>query len=195
MIVELALIAAAAAAGAGGFLAARARRRKRAAPPAPPPPDPLAGLPARLGDVLQVGDETRWSRAALCIRQDGRVRGAVLVSREQGHEHATVVMAPPDRCLYWLERTEVALPPTPPTRVEISGSLLERELSFPAEIEALGDEAPLLGDSGTIALYKGAIADAALVLAGARATAVWYGRRIDPGDWDNLGQVDPRDEG
>jgi hypothetical protein len=195
MIIELAILAAAAAAGAGGFFAARrARRSKQAAAVKPAPADPLQSLPAKLGDVLQVGDETRWSRAALCIRQAGRLRGAVLVSREHGREQGTLVLAPPDRHLYWLERTEVDLPATAPSRVEIERSLLDRDLSFPAEVQTLGDDPPLVGESAVVTLYRGALADAALVLAGARATFVWYGRRIDPDDWDNLGQVDPRDE-
>jgi hypothetical protein len=192
------------ACGAGlallGTMAVRAFRKRRVAtaePKALPEPgetaldprsDPAAELSAALGEVIQVGDETRWPRSALMLRCDGELVCAVLLSREAGKEQATVAMAPPEARLYWLEARAASLPSTPPTRIDVEGLLLERRKMLPVQIEARGDEPPHVGESGRFALYEGSVADVAVVLQ-ANETLLWYGRRVDPGDYDRLGHV------
>lgn len=201
---------AAAAAGLSGVLAARivARRRRRAAEAtadseggtgasaallqAPAPhPTPTADLPITLGDVVQVGEASRWPRGCIWVVHDGRLHCAVLMSRDGGTDHATVAFAPPERHILWLDPVELTLPPTPPTRLELEGHLLDRTTMFPAELQTEGSLPCELGDGGMFACYEGAVGDAAIVLDCGGDVLAFYGPRVAPGDYDNLGQVDP----
>ncbi|MEZ4438041.1 MAG: hypothetical protein R3B72_03075 [Polyangiaceae bacterium] len=189
------------AAGLGGAAARVVARRRRAkkiiAPQLPDPQalvaavDPLAALPLRLGDVVQCGDATRWPDRGIVVRQDGSLHAAIWLSEEDGEEQATVAMAPPSHDLLWLVRRPLALPPKAPNRLEIDGMLLDREQCFPAELELRG-EVLEVDEAGVFALYRGSAGTSAVVLQ-AGGTFVWYGERIGPGDFDNLGQVE-RDE-
>jgi hypothetical protein len=208
---ELITLSIIAAASAGGLIAARwVARRRRPALPAPdvesgdgeqdegaeseakPPPSPTEGLPVGLLHVIQVDDDTRWPRRGLLIHHDGRLHGAILMTEENGEEQATVSLAPPAPYLYWLTRRQLAMPPKPPTRIEIDGLLLDRAISFPAMLTAVGDDPPLIGDQGVFCIYDGSVGDGAVVLI-ADQTFVWYGRRLGAGEWDNLGEVEPED--
>ena len=200
---------AAAAAGLSGVLAARviARRRRAAAAKdgaeedsgATPallqaPAAAAAGdveLPVTLDDVVQLGDASRWPRGCVWVNHDGRLHCAVLMSRDGGEDHATVAFAPPERHILWLALVELTLPPTPPTRIEIEGHLLDRSTCFPAELKTEGQLPFELPDSGMFACYEGAVGDAAIVLDGQGKVLAFYGQRVAPGDYDNLGQVDP----
>jgi hypothetical protein len=201
---------AAAAAGLSGVLAARviARRRRRAAAPATegeattgaspallqapaPQSRPTADLPVTLGDVVQVGEATRWPRGCIWVIHDGRLHCAVLLSRDGGTDHGTVAFAPPERHILWLDPVEITLPPTPPTRLELEGHLLDRTTLFPAKLETEGSLPCELGDGAMFACYEGAVGDAAIVLDCGGTVLAFYGQRVAPGDYDNLGQVDP----
>jgi hypothetical protein len=196
MIIELGVVAAAAA--VGGLLAARALRKKKEAEAKAPPrleapddpepePDPLAVLPVRIGDVVQAGEETRWPDRGIIVRSDSELLCAVLLSEEEGVQQATVAMAPPKRKLYWLTERTLELPTKPPARIEIDGFLLDRKQLLSVALEAVGAPPPKVGDAGRFALYDGTVGDAAIVLV-AGVTKVWYGPRLDPGDFDCLGQ-------
>jgi hypothetical protein len=198
VIIELG-VAAGAAIAVTSAVVIRALRRRRARlaeakqPPEPPPEaasprDATALLPVALGEVVQVGDETRWPRSSLLIYCDGELVCAVLISREGGREQATVAMSPPETRLYWLEARAITLPLTPPSRIDVDGLLLERKKMLPVQIETRGDEPPHVGQSGRFAIYEGSVADVAVVLQ-ADKTLLWYGRRVDPGDYDRLGHV------
>ncbi len=198
MIIELGLVAVAAA--LGGWLTARtlSRRRPSALPPTPPlleapsaqpERDDLAALPARVGYVIQVGDHTRWPQQAIVMRADGELVCAVLLGEEDGAQQATVAMAPPDRHLYWLEEVPMALPASPPARLEVGGSLLDRVRLLTVELERVGEACPEVGDVGRFALYQGTLGDAAVVLQ-AGLERVWYGQRVEPGEYDCLGRGD-----
>ena len=204
-LIAVGLIAAAAA-GVSGLLAARAiarRRRKAEAAPEssaddqpvdePKEPDPLQDWPARVGDVIEVGEATRWPRSATLVISDGVLECALLLSSEAGQQQATAMMAPPDRHLYWLEARQVEMPPSPPGRIEVDDMLLDRKVSFPAELRTIGEEPPELGDSARFAFYQSSSGDAAIVLQGS-ATFVWYGRRIPAGEYDLLGQGELEEE-
>jgi hypothetical protein len=195
-------VIAAAVAGVGGLAAlARRRRRARAAPPprrleAAEPERPAIALAAAAGDVLQHGTHTRWPRGGVMVRDGDELVCAVLLSRENGKDQATVALAPPARHILWLDAVELDLPPSAPARVEIAGNLLDRRRCFPATLEAEG-EVPdgalgAIDGQATFAIYEGSVGDAALVLSGA-STRIWYGARLDEGDYDNLGSV--ADEG
>src|SRR5690606_35903259 len=112
---------------------------------------------------------------------------AVLLSEEDGERQATVAMAPPDRCLYWLRQEALELPSSPPARLEINGCLLDRRKLLTVDLEAAGDDAPDLGEQARFALYRDRMGDAAVVLEAAQ-TRIWYGRRLSPDDYDTLGQ-------
>lgn len=183
-------------AGIGAWLAVT-RRRKAApaprllleAPAAPAPPIELAAAP---GDVVQHGSVTRWPRGGVRVRDGDELVCAILLSREDGKDQATVALAPPARHLLWLEGVELALPPSPPTRIEIAGYLLDRRRSFPATLETVGElpEGVLgaIDGQATFSLYEGHVGDAAVILSGA-STRIWYGSRLAAGDYDNLGSV------
>jgi hypothetical protein len=201
---------AAAAAGLSGVLAARviARRRRRGAAKSKSPSDdspagpallpapaatsaPAVDLPVTLGDVVQVGEVSRWPRGSLRVFQDGRLHCAILLSRDGGQEHATVAFAPPEKHILWLDLVDLALPPTPPTRIEIEGQLLDRSTLFPAELHSEGIVSIKPVDGGVFACYEGALGNAAIVLDCGDSPLAFYGKRVAPGDYDNLGQVDP----
>ncbi len=201
---------AAAAAGLSGVLAARviARRRRQAAaassepsddlpaspallPAAEPSPGPAVDLPVTLGDVVQFGKVSRWPRGRVRVLRDGHVHCAILLSRDGGRDQATVAFAPPERHILWLDSVTLALPPTPPTRIEIEGQLLDRSILFPAELQTEGSLSFDPVDHGIFACYHGALGDAAIVLECGGSPLVFYGQRVAPGDYDNLGQVDP----
>lgn len=185
---------AAAVAGASTAIAFVAHRRRAPAPPPvlPDEPSAMATLRAQPGDVVQHGDLTRWPRHGLLIRDGDELVCAILLSRERGRDEATVVMAPPARHLLWLEAADLVLPPRPPARLEIEGYLLDRRMTFPASVEVIGEAGAEAGDEAaapaTFALYEGSVGDAAVVLAGLRVRA-WYGRRLDEGEYDNLGRA------
>ena len=194
MIIELGIAAAAAA--VGGYLAARAVRKKReaeaqASTPAQleeaAAPDPFETLPARVGDVVQFGELTRWPRSAVLVRSQEELICAVLLSEEGGERQATVAMSPPNRNLYWLLERPVALPRKPPARIDVDGYLLDRKRLLSVSLEAVGENPPAIGESGQYAFYEGTIGDAAVVLV-ADEGKVWYGQRLEPGDFDRLGQ-------
>lgn len=200
MIIELGVVALAAA--VGGVLAARAMRNKPpvAAPAlepkkeeAPAPDDRFANFAAGVGDVIQVGDATRWPRSAIVLKNDDELLCAVLLSEEAGARQATVVMAPPDQHLYWLVEQDIALPPSPPARLEVDGCLLDRAKLLSVALEPVGDDAFEVAASGRFALYLGAIGDAAVILE-AGTSHLWYGQRLAPEDYDRLGQVGPRQD-
>ncbi len=201
---------AAAAAGLSGLLAARAiARRRRAAAghadgegatgatpallqaPAPHQATPAADLPITLGDVVQVGEASRWPRGCIWVHHDGQLHCAVLMSRDGGTDHATVAFAPPERHILWLAPVELTLPPTPPTRLELEGHLLDRTTMFPAAVQTEGTLPCELGDGAMFACYEGAVGNAAIVLDCGGDVLAFYGNRVAPGDYDNLGQVDP----
>ncbi len=190
-------LVAAGCAGVSGLLAARALRKRRLAaapePEAPEPaePDPFAGLPARVGDVVQFAEVTRWPTAAILLSADDRLHCAILLSRDGEKEEATVVMPAPHRHIYWLVRREMTLPPGAPSRLEVDGLLLDRAASLPVALRTIG-AAPAVGKEATFALYHGSVGDAAVALM-AESTHIWYGQRIEPDDFDNLGQVDPEE--
>jgi len=144
-----------------------------------------------VGDVIQFGTVTRWPQSGLLVRDGDQLVCAILLSREHGKEQATVALAPPARHLLWLDSVEMELPAVPPARLEIDGFLLDRERCFPATLEAVGDDrslgAALVGQA-TVALYTGRMGDAAMVVSGA-APRIWYGNRLEEGDYDNLGAV------
>ena len=212
-LVVLGLVAAGmAAAGATGLLARHLGHKRRVKPPdeqqLPAPssdttdtpadgsnsePDPFADLPLSIGDVVQFGSATRWPRAAIVAHCNGRFHCALLLSEEADHEQATAVLAPPDRNIYWLDRHDVALPPTPPTRLEIAGMLLDRVATLPVSLQTIGD-APSIGQDAVFAMYEGHVGDAAIIVKGT-ATLVWYGSRLAPDDVDNLGRVNSDDQG
>lgn len=201
MIIELGIVALAAA--VGGVLAARAMRSKKHVD-APPktleePVEPraatdnrFASFAAGVGDVIQVGDATRWPRSAILLKSEDEVLCAVLLSEEAGTRQATVVMAPPEHHLYWLVEQDLALPPSPPARLEIGGSLLDRAKLLSVELERVGDDAPEVAANGRFALYLGTLGDAAVVLQ-AGTLHIWYGQRLAPEDFDRLGQVEPHE--
>ena len=184
-------VIAAAVAGLGGVVAL-ARRRRPVVPPrsleAPRAEPPPVALVAQVGDVLQHGDLTRWPRAGALVHDADELVCALLFSSEDGRDQASVALAPPARHLLWLERRRLDLPPKPPTRIEIDGYLLERRMCFPARLEPVGDD-PGLGDQAVFALYEGHVGDAAVVIVGDESR-VWYGQRLDEGDFDNLGAVE-----
>jgi len=189
-----------AAASAGSVFVARlvAKRRKTEETPTPdspeaePEPSPTEGLPVGLCHVIQVDDDTRWPRGGILVHHDGQLHGAILLTEEGGEQQATVTFAPPARYLLWLTRRELAMPSTPPTRIEIDGLLLDRALSFPARLTPIGDQPPAIADHGLFCLYEGSVGDGAVVLI-TEETFVWYGRRLGAGDWDTLGEVEPED--
>lgn len=196
------LIAAACGASA---LAATAVMRKRLSPPALPPasesdapkepaapaPEPHPELPAFIDHVIQVDDDTRWPRSGMLVKSAGVVRAAVLLSEEAQTEQATVALPPPDRGLLWLERVDLAMPPSPPTRIEIDGFLLDRQELLPVTLEAVGRPHPkTLEGEAQLCRYRGHTGDAALVIVQAGEVYVWYGRVLEPGAFDSLGRVD-----
>jgi len=193
------IIAAAAAGLTGSLFAARAvsrrraaRRQAEAAPPAlPAPADPFASLPARLGDVIQHEMVTRWPRSAVIVRRDQQVRCALLLSHEHSEQLAVVVFEPPQRHILWLRTAALALPPSPPNRLEVGATLLDRVVQFPATLEPLGEPALQIGQQATMAIYEGAIGDAAVILHSSEQSFVFHGKKLDQGDYDVLGQVDP----
>ena len=201
---------AAAAAGLSGVLAVRAitRRRRRAAGSASEPSEdaaaspalltapepsssPAVDLPVSLGDVVQVGAASRWPRGCLRVLRDGHLYCAILLSRDGAGDHAIVAFAPPQRHILWLDLVDLDLPPTPPTRIEIEGQLLDRSTLFPAELQREGILSVETADDGMFACYEGALGDAAIVLDCGGQPLACYGRRVAEGDYDNLGQVDP----
>jgi len=194
------LIAAACGASA---LAATAVLRKRLAPPALPPasetPDkalppalkPHPELPVFIDHVIQVGDETRWPRSGMLVNSGGIVRAAILLSEEGDEDQATVALPPPDRSLLWLKRVELAMPPSPPTRVEIDGFLLDREELLPVTLEAVGrPHVAVLEGEAQLARYRGQSGDEALVIVHGSEVQIWYGQVLEPGEFDSLGRVD-----
>jgi hypothetical protein len=193
-------LVAAAAAGVSGALAARAIRKRRAARSLEQAeaaaeaeersaPDPFEGLPLRTGDVVQFGNATRWPNSAILVYGDNnRLHAAILLSTEEGREDATVTFPPPDRNLYWLTKRDIVLPPTPPSRIEVAGMLIDRKAVLPVHFKTIGD-VPDIGDGGMFGFYEGSVGDAAVVLRG-DITRIWYGQRLSPDDFDNLGQVD-----
>ncbi len=194
------IIAAAAAGLTGSLLAARAVSRHRRAlrqteaePPAlpPGPPDLFATLPARLGDVIQHEMVTRWPRSALVAHQNQLVSCALLLSCEHGQQLAVVVFPPPQRHILWLRATELNVPHSPPGRLEVDTTLLDRVAQFPATLNALGEDLLKVGKQATIAIYEGALGDAALVLAASERSLVYHGKKLEQTDYDVLGQVDP----
>lgn len=199
MIIELGIAAAAAA--VGGLLAARAVRKKREAQAQASTvaqleeaaaPDPFAGLPARIGDVIQFGEITRWPQSGFLLRCEEELICAVLLSEEDGERQATVAMSPPDRNLYWLAERTVDVPTKPPARIDVDGYLLDRKKLLSVALEVVGDAPSDIGASGHFAFYEGTIGDAAVVLVAAQCK-VWYGQRIAPGDYDRLGQGERED--
>ena len=205
MIELVIILSVAAAAGVSSVVAARKIRKRReeqqrkeelpeAESEEPAAPDPFEGLPCKVGDVVQFGDATRWPQAAIVARSvdlngDDCVHCAILLSDEDGAEQATAMLAPPNRNLYWLERCDIDLPPTAPTRLEIKSMLLDRTSTVPVALSTIG-EAPAIGDDGTFSFYEGSVGDAAVMIRG-DVTRIWYGQRLSPDDFDNLGQVDP----
>ncbi len=196
MVIEI--VAGAVVAGvAAGVIAARRWRQRRAAAEqddsdgTPTEADEraqaFADLPVALGDVIQVGDATRWLRSALMVRCEGQLRCAVLIA----DEGAVAAFPPPERHILWLDPIRTTLPHSPPSRVELAGSFLERDVSFPAEVESIGGEAPQIGDGALFATYRGGLGDGAVVVRASTETLCWHGPRVDPGDFDRLGQVDP----
>lgn len=193
------LIAAACGASA---LAATAVMRKRLAPPAlppastsdeppPPEPDPHPELPAFIDHVIQVDDDTRWPRSGMLVKTGGRIRAAILLSEEATTEQATVALPPPDRSLLWLERVELAMPPSPPTRIEVDGFLLDREELLPVTLEAVGrPHAGTIEGEAQLGRYRGHTGDAALVIVRAGEVKIWYGRVLEPDAFDSLGRVE-----
>jgi len=187
-----------AALGIGGGLALRSRQKK---PPAQPPPssaasalapDPLSELPIRIGYMLQVDDAIRWPQSALLVRTGGTPRAAILLSREGGCEQATVCFPLPARELYWLERVEAELPLRAPSRLEIEGRLLDRTMTVPAELVAIADPPIKVDPLLVFSCYEGPRGEAAVALHGT-TPHVWYGRRLAPGDYNELGRVDNGD--
>jgi hypothetical protein len=156
-------------------------------------------LPLRLGDVVQHDDATRWPRSGLYVRYGGELRAVVLVSREADVDQAIVAFAPPERHILWLERVDLELPPTPPSRLEARGRLLDRRVLLPCEVECRGDDAPLLAalgrdGSASFAWYEGAAGEAAVLLKSPSHEACYAGTRLAPDDYDRLGQVDPDED-
>jgi len=140
--------------------------------------------------VVQHGSATRWPRGALLIHQGGSLHCALLLSSEDGRQQAVVSFAPPERQILWLLEVELAMPPSPPGRIEIDGRLLDREALFPAMVSARGEATPAVAGNAMFAVYDGSVGDAAVVLQGGDHTLVYYGRRLHPDDYDRLGTVD-----
>lgn len=194
-----------AAASAGSVLVARFVARRRGiedeepdtdgGEPAVPvrEPNPTEGLPVGLCHVVQVDDDTRWPQCGILVHHDGRLHGAILLTEEGGIHQATLSLAPPAQHLFWLTRRELPMPAKPPTRIEVDGLLLDRTISFPAKLEAVGVPRPDVGQRGQFCLYEGSVGDGAVVLI-ANETYVWYGRRLAEGDWDSLGEVEPEND-
>jgi len=202
MLIEIVAGAVVAGVAAGVIAARRWRRQRRGAGPedggagrsAPKDSEhaaTFAGLPVALGDVVQVGDDTRWLRSALLVRGEGRLRCALLLADEDGASVAVAAFPPPQRHILWLKPVSTTLPLSPPSRIELGGGLLEREASFPAEIETLGGGAPAIAAGAVCATYRGALGDGAVVVQTASETLCWHGPRIAAGDFDRLGKVDP----
>lgn len=212
------VVAAIAAAGVGvaaGAVAVGAWLRRRAKQAAEPPRLPAGGpapgsdggapaagaaaastadehLSLRLGDMVQVEQETRWLCGGLRVREGATVRCALWFATEGSGEQPVLSFAAPDRHVYWLSPAEdVSMPEHPPSRVELAGRLVDRVASFPAHLEAVGRGAPALGTQAVITLYEGAVGDAAIAVHGEGRAVVYYGRRLEELDYDRLGVVDP----
>ncbi|MBI4705614.1 MAG: hypothetical protein HY744_31360 [Deltaproteobacteria bacterium] len=193
LVLVAALVAGAAAATT---LVRRAWARQRGGSGSSPaaPPGSFAELPLAPGDIVQVGAQERWLRAAVVASEGTAVRCAIFFAPEAGHATAVVAFARPRRELLWFEAREAQLPASPPSRLELGRLLLDRVALLPVELRRYGPEAPQVGPSGKLALYAGAGTEAAAVLVSGQVVRLWVGRRIEPGGYDRLGNVDP-DEG
>jgi hypothetical protein len=150
---------------------------------------PFAAFALSIGDVVQAGDETRWPDSAIVLCVDGQRLAAVLFSEESGARQATVAFAAPERHLYWLLERDIHLPPSPPSRLEVDGCLLDREKLLSVTIARHGGAAPPIGASGRLALYRGTVGDVAVVLQSDQ-TYAWYGPRLAPDEYERLGTGD-----
>ena len=152
----------------------------------------LAGFAVQPADVVQVDDETRWLGPPVVAGDTLGVRCALFATPEEGPGKLVAAFAPPSRHLYWLDERTVDLPPAAPTTIECAGAILERASSHPVALQA-SDGAPELGSQGTLALYAAPSGEVALLLRTERGARFWLGRRLEPEDYDVVGNA-PRDE-
>lgn len=204
------MVAAIAAAGVGlaaGAVALgswlRKRGRQTTAAAAADEPEPPAAQPVRdpafsltLGDMIQVEQQTRWLCSGFHV-SDGITLRCALWYGADGADGSELVVAfpPPDRHIYWLTRSPVAVPEHSPSRLEIDSRLLDRVATYPAELEAFRPPQPADRIPATVSIYEGAIGDAAVAIHRRGACAVFAGTRLEDGDYDRLGTVDPDRDG
>ncbi len=148
-------------------------------------------LVVNLGDVVQLYDTTRWLRAAVHVWENGQLRCSLLFAEEKGHQVPVVAFAPPDDHIYWLTPTQAVLPPQPPSRIELADCLFDRRASFPAALQPVGPAPERLCGNGVLSLYEAAVGDVAVVLHCSAGHLAYVGHRLEPGDYDRLGPVDP----
>lgn len=200
-LIVASVVAAAAGIAAAGVVVRAWMKRGRsagnadlAAPPAELPPTAGAfdGLPFGIDDVIQVDEATRWPRSAFLLKNAGETRAAILISREDGREQATVCFPRPASEVYWLEAVDVPLPDKPPSRLEIGGRLLDRQFALPVDVSEVAQARSDIGAVALFACYESSVGDVAVVLQG-NARKTWHGRRLEAGDYDALGKVE-RDE-
>lgn len=147
--------------------------------------------PARCGDVIQVGSETRWLTSAVRMAQRGEPHCLLLLGIEGGRTLAAALFAPPRRDMLWLALEPLPLPPAPPSCIETGGRLLERQAILPVELSTEGELPIDVAERGELALYRGAGGEAALILWAGGKPLCLVGRRLAEGDYDNLGSGDP----
>ena len=202
------IVAAVAAAGVGlaaGAIAVgswlRRRSRSAEAEDASPPPAtaeaasaaPRDRLTVGLDDMVQVDEQTRWLCSGLRVSDGASLRCALWFASEGQGQLLVVAFPPPDQHIYWLARTDLAVPATPPSRLDAEGRLLDRIATFPAYLEPVRTP-PLSTDQAVISWYEGAVGDAAVTVHDTRGCAAYVGRRIHRGDYERMGTVAPEDE-
>ena len=157
--------------------------------PSPGADDDFGGLSITIGDVVQRDQIARWPQTGVLIESAGEVVAGLLLASERGQTHAIVVFPAPQRDIYWLEQIELELPPTPPGRIEVGHAILDRTKLIVCTF-APRPGAPQLTD-GTLALYEGALGDAAAIVCSGATTLAYHGALLTPDDYDVLGDVSP----
>jgi hypothetical protein len=150
------------------------------------------GMPAKLGDVVQHGMDTRFIQSGLVLRYGGQCVAAIWFC---GDEHAAEILVcrpPPDDSIDWLRLVPTELPTQAPTRLAIDSCLLDRTATMYVDVEACavdGTPAPACSESAQFALYASPSGTVACVLAWSEGSSrVWHGPRLEAFDYDNLGR-------
>ncbi len=190
----IALVASAVATAGTYFMArttAKVGQKKAEIPgkkPEPPAPNAFAELPLALNDVVSANGEERWLEGALVAREGDVVHGALFFAPEGSGEAAVAVFAPPRREILWLQPTPIEAPREPPTTLEIKGRAYHLAGRIPVRIERAGRGAPNVGENVMWAVYEGGGRAAALLITGGIEPRCWLGERLDPGQYDRMGE-------